>query len=206
MKGKERLAVNGVVDFLNKHYDIIKTSKGVQLNPKDPNRPQPSYRDNIRSHLWDEGFDAYKKDIILAIDNIAESLNKRFALYWKSKGKRQVDLEKAGYASKQTISNIWHGKRKPGCEFLERFVAENKDLNVRWLFTGIGEMIDKGDPASEVMVKFLSDRLEKVEEENKELNREIGRLKAEYDSIKNHQIDNIYKNVAEDNPTYKKKK
>ncbi|WP_419034231.1 hypothetical protein, partial [Dysgonomonas gadei] len=91
-------------------------------------------------------------------------------------------------------------------EFLERFVAENKDLNVRWLFTGIGEMIDKGDPASEVMVKFLSDRLEKIEDENKELNREIGRMKAEYDSIKNLQTNTLQRNVAEDNPIYKKKK
>lgn len=135
-----------------------------------------------------------------------ETINQRIVIYWEGKGKRQVDLFHSEYASKQTISGIWNGRTKPGCEFLERFIAENKDLNVRWLFTGIGEMIDKGEPASEVMVKFLSDRLEKIEDENKELNREIGRLKAEYDAMRKYQIDTVQKNVAEDNPTYKKKK
>lgn len=135
-----------------------------------------------------------------------QTINQRIVIYWEGKGKRQVDLFHSEYASKQTISGIWNGRTKPGCEFLERFVVENKDLNVRWLFTGVGEMVDKGDPASEVMVKFLNDRLEKVEEENKELNREIGRLKAEYDTIRKYQIDAVQRSVAEDNPKYKKKK
>ncbi|MDR1459386.1 MAG: hypothetical protein LBI60_04155 [Bacteroidales bacterium] len=108
-----------------------------------------------------------------------ETINQRIAIYWESKGKRQIDLFHSEYASKQTISSIWNSKTKPGYEFLERFISENKDLNTRWLFTGIGEMIDKGDPASEAMVKFLTERLGKVEEENKELNREIGALKVQ---------------------------
>lgn len=135
-----------------------------------------------------------------------ETINQRIVNYWESKGKRQIDLFHADYASKQTISGIWNGRTKPGCEFLERFIAENKDLNTRWLFTGIGEMIEKGDPASEALVKFLNERLEKVEEENKELNREIGRLRAEYDSVKKYNINSTGLQAAEDSPKYKKKK
>lgn len=131
-----------------------------------------------------------------------QTINQRIVFYWESKGKRQADLSHSEYASKQTISGIWNGRTKPGCEFLERFVAENKDLNARWLFTGIGEMVEEGNPSNDAMVKFLTDRLQKAEDENKELNQEIGALKAELAMKVKYQID-----MAAEGPIeYKKKK
>ena len=69
------------------------------------------------------------------------SINERLVRFLDSKKIRQVDLLTAGYTSKQTINNVWHGRRKPSCEFLERLVKDYPDLNARWLFTGEGKMI-----------------------------------------------------------------
>lgn len=69
------------------------------------------------------------------------NLNERIVLFCIAKRIKQVDLEKAGYASKQTINQIWHNKRSPSSAFLERLVSDNEDLNARWLLTGTGNMI-----------------------------------------------------------------
>lgn len=107
-----------------------------------------------------------------------DSINQRIVEYAESKGIRQVDLIVAGYAAKQTISNIWHQKSKPSCEFFEKLIAANPDLNARWLFSGVGEMIEKVDLAGAAMVDFLEKRLREKEEEIKKLSQEIGSLKA----------------------------
>jgi len=102
------------------------------------------------------------------------------------KGKRQVDLLTAGYAAKQTISNIWNEKSKPSCEFLETLISDNKDLNVRWLFTGSGNMIEKLDTATTRMVEYLEKKVAEKESEIKELSQEIGSLKAKLEERNRH--------------------
>lgn len=102
------------------------------------------------------------------------TINQRIVEYCKFKGKRQADLEKAKYASKQTLSAIWNEKSKPSSEFLERFVSDNKDLNARWLFSGEGKMIE-----DTTTIEFLENKLKEKEEEIKNLNQEIGSLKAQ---------------------------
>ncbi|NDV96025.1 hypothetical protein D0T84_14040 [Dysgonomonas sp. 521] len=183
MRGLKKISLEEAKSFLVEHYDIKQTSKGIMVTPKDSTKYPVSNTKELRLDFWSRGLKSPSiinlKSIIKDIASTEKIINEQIISYCKYKKIRQIDFEKAGYASKQTISNIWHGKQKPGCEFLERFISENKDLNARWLFTGIGEMIDKGDPASEAMVKFLSEQLEKVEKENKELNREIGALKAQ---------------------------
>ncbi|SHE58623.1 hypothetical protein [Dysgonomonas macrotermitis] len=107
-----------------------------------------------------------------------ESINQRIVQYLESKGKRQIDLLIAGYASKQTISNIWNEKSKPSCEFFERLINDNKDLNVRWLFTGIGDMLEKTDIATTAMVEYLEKKITEKDIEIKELNQQVGSLRA----------------------------
>ncbi|MFV0329822.1 MAG: hypothetical protein ACK5KL_08400 [Dysgonomonas sp.] len=70
------------------------------------------------------------------------TINERIVFYCKANRIKQVDLERAGYASKQSINNIWHGRQKPACEFLERFISDNENLNARWLLSGIGNMME----------------------------------------------------------------
>jgi len=71
------------------------------------------------------------------------TINERIVYFCQTNRIKQSDLLKKGYASKQTINNIWHGRRKPTCDFLERFVSDHPELNVRWLISGEGKMASK---------------------------------------------------------------
>ncbi len=43
---------------------------------------------------------------------------------------------------RSNISHILNGRNKPGASFIEKLLLSFPDLNARWLFTGIGEMLD----------------------------------------------------------------
>lgn len=72
-----------------------------------------------------------------------KNINQRLVFYCKSNRIKQVDLERLGIGSKQTINNIWHERYKPSCEFLELFIENETSINARWLMTGRGEMIEQ---------------------------------------------------------------
>lgn len=101
------------------------------------------------------------------------SINQRFVLYCTKKGIRQVDLVLANNAAKQTISYIWNGRTKPGCEFLEKFIADHSDLNARWLFTGEGDMTEKVDTESQTIIMYLEKKIRKKDDEIADLNRKL---------------------------------
>ncbi len=72
--------------------------------------------------------------------SISSTINQRIVQFCSHNRLKQVDLVNSGYGSKQTINQIWNGKRKPGYFFLERFIAGNANLDARWLMTGVGKM------------------------------------------------------------------
>uniref|UniRef100_UPI003216228B helix-turn-helix domain-containing protein n=1 Tax=uncultured Draconibacterium sp. TaxID=1573823 RepID=UPI003216228B len=43
---------------------------------------------------------------------------------------------------RSNISHILNGRNKPGATFIEKMLLVFPDLNARWLFTGIGTMIE----------------------------------------------------------------
>ncbi|MBD8349385.1 hypothetical protein [Dysgonomonas sp. HGC4] len=102
-----------------------------------------------------------------------DTINQRIVIYCEKKGYKQTDLWTAGYASKQTVQWIWKGRSKPGCEFLERFIAAHIDLNVRWLFTGEGEMTECVDQETQTIITYLEKRIKEKDDEIEELNRKL---------------------------------
>lgn len=69
-----------------------------------------------------------------------ETINNRIVYFCQEKGIKQVDLERNGYGSKQTINMIFQNKRKPNCDFLSKLIADNGELDARWLMTGEGKI------------------------------------------------------------------
>ena len=109
------------------------------------------------------------------------TINQRLTEYCGKRGIKQVDLVVAGYASKQTISWIWNGRTKPGCEFLERFIAKYTEINARWLLTGEGEMEDQ---SSNAVIEYLEKKVTEKENLILDLNKEINALKEELKAVK----------------------
>ena len=58
-----------------------------------------------------------------------------------SAGELSVALE----VQRSNISHILNGRNKPGAAFIEKLLITYPDLNARWLLTGEGEMIEKGN-------------------------------------------------------------
>lgn len=73
------------------------------------------------------------------------TINNRISEFCKYKKFKQAHLVGAGLGSKQTISHIFLGRQLPNYEFLDGFLRLFPDLNARWLITGEGDMLDKGD-------------------------------------------------------------
>lgn len=92
-----------------------------------------------------------------------QDINERIVLYLKTRRIRQIDLEKKGYGSKQTINNIWHNKRKPSIDFLINILNDDKELSSEWLLTGKGKMFI--NPTTVKTVYELLAQLEKKQEE-----------------------------------------
>jgi transcriptional regulator with XRE-family HTH domain len=49
---------------------------------------------------------------------------------------------------RSNISHILNGRNKPGASFIEKLLLSFPDLNARWLFTGEGDMVEKGGELS----------------------------------------------------------
>lgn len=111
------------------------------------------------------------------------SINQRFVTYCNKRGIKQAYLVSAGYASKQTISWIWNGRTKPGCEFLEKFAVDYKDLNLRWLLTGEGEMIPLEDQSASAVITYLEKKVKEKEDLISEMNQELDTLKDKIESL-----------------------
>lgn len=110
------------------------------------------------------------------------TINQRLVSYLNCKKIKQSELEHLGYTNKQTAHSIWHGRVKPNCDFLEALIAGQKDLNVRWLFTGEGDMISDNIPP--INNEFFDYMKEKDAEIGK-LRETIGELRFENRQLKN---------------------
>lgn len=111
------------------------------------------------------------------------TINQRLVAYCNKRGIKQAYLVSSGYASKQTISWIWNGRTKPGCEFLEKFAEDNKDLNLRWLLTGEGEMIPSEDQSASAVITYLEKKVKEKEDLILDLNQEIDVLKEKIEGL-----------------------
>lgn len=74
------------------------------------------------------------------------SAGKRLKLYLIERNLSQEEVASLSGISKQTISNIIKGKNAPSGEVLTKIANEYTDLNLNWLMTGKGKMMNTGSP------------------------------------------------------------
>ena len=94
--------------------------------------------------------------------------------------------EKIGVSSAQ-MSHMLNGKNF-GVSNLLNIISAVPDINGDWLLSGEGELLKQplSDKQSEsVIVAHLKEQLKELKDENKALNREIGKLELELKQIKN---------------------
>lgn len=109
-----------------------------------------------------------------------KTINQRLTEYCEKRGIKQVDLVLAGYASKQTVSWIWNGRTKPGCEFLEKFITEYKEIDARWLLTGEGQMENQ---SSNAVIEYLEKKAKEKEDLILDLNQKMDALKEQLEAL-----------------------
>jgi transcriptional regulator with XRE-family HTH domain len=73
------------------------------------------------------------------------SAGKRLKLYILERNLSQEELASLSGVSQQTISNIIKGKNAPSGEVLAKIAKEYPDLNLNWLMTGKGKMMNNKD-------------------------------------------------------------
>jgi transcriptional regulator with XRE-family HTH domain len=66
----------------------------------------------------------------------------RIKLYIDNKGITAGELAVMLDVQRSNISHILNGRNKPGAAFIEKLLLVFPDLNARWLFTGIGNMVE----------------------------------------------------------------
>ena len=70
-------------------------------------------------------------------------INSRFIDICNVKNIRQIDLRNNGGGSRPTISAVFNSRQKPNLEIMECLLKMVPDLNVRWLITGEGQMLEQ---------------------------------------------------------------
>jgi len=68
------------------------------------------------------------------------SISIRIRKYCEGKNIRQSELIKKKIAAKGTIDKVWHDKQEPSAAFLINFLNEYKEVNARWLLTGVNNI------------------------------------------------------------------
>ncbi|TLX73727.1 hypothetical protein E9993_14815 [Labilibacter sediminis] len=120
-------------------------------------------------------------------------INSRFIEVCDVKNIRQIDLRNNGGGSRPTISAVFNSRQKPNLEIMECLLKMAPDLNVRWLITGEGQMLETNETEETHLIydeksiknpsivlrelKDIFDHYEAVIEENKRLKEEIEKLK-----------------------------
>ncbi len=104
-------------------------------------------------------------------------LNQRIVDVMKHFDLDQTKLANVTKVTRQTANGIVLGKAKPGASFLIELVKELKDINVRWLLTGEGQMLSVSNK-SEKNLKESNNGLT----ENKEI---YNNLRKDYDNLRN---------------------
>lgn len=121
--------------------------------------------------------------------NEKSSINERilYLIDFKASGNKKKFSEIIGYAP-QVISNIVSGRKtKPSFEVIHKILSSFVDISADWLLTGKGEMLRASRSAgpatadqSEIL-ELLRWKVDRLEEENKELKEQISGLKRELD-------------------------
>ena len=57
--------------------------------------------------------------------------------------------------NRATISHILSGRNKPSIDFLEKLLTHYPELNVNWLITGVGYMVDQEIKVSRSIGKIV---------------------------------------------------
>ena len=94
--------------------------------------------------------------------------------------------EKIGVSSAQ-MSHMLNGKNF-GISNLLNIISAFPDINGDWLLSGEGEMLKQPIVAKQsesAIIEHLKEQLKEMKDENKALNREIGKLELELKQIKN---------------------
>ena len=93
----------------------------------------------------------------------------RFVTYLDSKGIKRANAEKSLYIANGYIRKQEAGNGTVGSDILEKIIGHYVDLNLIWLLTGKGEMIDTvlPDTSFSTQLKKLEQRLKKLEEKIK---------------------------------------
>jgi len=115
------------------------------------------------------------------------SINRRIFEILEYYNVTRYKFSKLSGVSEATLLNIYKGKNKPSIDFLVKLLNTFKAINLNWLITGEGEMLQKDqggkppsatktDDACKQEVEFYKRLLEKKEAELREAYKEIGRL------------------------------
>ena len=70
----------------------------------------------------------------------------RLKRFCETQGITQYRLSKHANINLGSISRFWTGKCEPSSEILARIVEAYPEINIRWLLTGKGEMLEKTAP------------------------------------------------------------
>lgn len=118
--------------------------------------------------------------------NEKSNINERilYLIDFKASSNKKKFSEMIGYAP-QVISNIVSGRKtKPSFEVIHKILSSFVDISADWLLTGKGEMLRASGSAgpatadqSEIL-ELLRWKVDRLEEENKELKEQISGLKS----------------------------
>jgi hypothetical protein len=112
-----------------------------------------------------------------SLDNSLRYLiNARIRDFCKINNFIQADLERLGI-NKSTVHMVWKDKQLPGIEFIQKMALKFRSLNVYWLLTGEGEMLN--DPKKQEYNIPISDGTETFN------SREYLKSQKEIDQLKN---------------------
>lgn len=113
------------------------------------------------------------------------TLNQRLEIFLSSKKISRSDLSRRWHVSKQAVTNWLNDHGQIPLKHIVTLVNEFPELNLRWLFLGIGEMesevvkAENQDSAlakKDGMIELLSQQLEAKDKKISELTMEIARF------------------------------
>lgn len=123
------------------------------------------------------------------------SIGSRLKDYLKERELTQDEFSTLCGVSKQTINNIIRNKTSPSGDVLERISAEYQDLNLNWLISGKGKMMNiSRESASNPLMDFTKESLLELIKEKNSLNsslKEMIDMQKETISYQREMIDNL---------------
>ena len=108
--------------------------------------------------------------IILNNRTIEYVMKDRIKQYMDYKSISAGELSSLVDVQRSNISHILNGRNKPGATFIEKLLIAFPDLNARWLYTGVGDMvIDSSKFNKNAVAKTIADANNEQRSTNNEI-------------------------------------